>query len=105
MNCSGAPARQARSGAPWVTKFGIFIRENLVMTQRTPTRTHASCKQMSNVTLDLAQLDQPFSFVSHPYEYDQIDSCQNQTSADNYHMTISRAQMKDQSFCPTYKLI
>ena len=26
---------------------------------------------------------------------DYIDSCQNQTSADNYHMTISRAQMKD----------
>ena len=25
---------------------------------------------------------------------DYIDSCQNQTSADNYHMTISRAQMK-----------
>ena len=26
---------------------------------------------------------------------DYTDSCQNQTSADNYHMTISRAQMKD----------
>ena len=32
---SGAPARakRARSGAPWVTKFGkLSIRENLVMT-------------------------------------------------------------------------
>ena len=30
---SGAPAREARSGAPWVTKLGkLSIRENLVMT-------------------------------------------------------------------------
>ena len=100
-----ARAKRARSGAPWVRKFGkLSIPENLVMAQRTParppTRTHSSCKQMSNVTIGLAQLDQPLSYVSHPYEDDQIDSCQNETSADNYHMTISRAQMKDQSFCP-----
>ena len=32
-------ARSARSGAPWVTKFGkLSIRENLVMTQRTRAR-------------------------------------------------------------------
>ena len=43
---------------------------------------------------------QPVSYVTHSYEYGQIDSCQNQVSADNYLMTISRAQMKDQSFCP-----
>ena len=100
---SGAPARaqRARSGAPWVRKFGKpSIPENLVMTQRTPVRTHTSCKPISTVTIDLAQLDQPLCYVSHPYEYDQIDSCQNQTCADNYHMTVSRAQINDQSFCP-----
>ena len=100
---SGAPARakRARSRAPWVRKFGkLSFPENLVMTQRTPVRTHISCKPMSNVTIDLAQLDQPLSYVSHPYEYDQIDSCQNRTSADNYHMTVSRAQMIDHLFCP-----
>ena len=48
---------RARSGAPWVRKFGKpSIPENLVMTQRTPVRT-TSCKPMSNVTIDLAQLD------------------------------------------------
>ena len=31
--------------------------------------------------------------------------CQNQTSAENYHMTISRARMKFSRFAPTYKLI
>ena len=39
---SGAPARpkRARSGAPWVRKFGkLSIPENLVMTQRTSVRT------------------------------------------------------------------
>ena len=34
-----ARAKRARSGAPWVTKFGkLSIRENLVMTWRTPAR-------------------------------------------------------------------
>ena len=104
IHFSGALERAKRgcSGAPWVRKFGkLSIRENLVMTQRTLTRTHTSCKPMSNVTIDHAQLDQPLSYVNHPYEYDQIDSCQNQTSADNYHMAISQAQMTDQSFCPS----
>ena len=47
------------SGAPCVTKFGkLSIRENLVMTPESPpTRTHTSSKPMSNVTIDLAQLD------------------------------------------------
>ena len=50
---SAAPARSARSGAPWVTKFGkLSIRENLVMTKRTPARPpvhtlHVSRCQMS----------------------------------------------------------
>ena len=75
------------------------------MTQHTPARlptcTHTSCKPMSSVTIDLAQLDQPLSYVSHPYEYDQIDSCQKQTSADNYHMIISRAQVKEDEYLVT----
>ena len=57
--CSGAHAlsKRARSGAPWVRKFGkLSIRENLVMTKSTParppTRTHTTCKLMSNVTID-----------------------------------------------------
>ena len=44
--------------------------------------------QTRHVTIDLAQLDQPFCYVSHPYGYDQIESCQNQAFADNYHMNI-----------------
>ena len=46
-------------------KFGYDIAY-----ARPPARTHASCKPMSNVTKDLAQLDSPLSYVSHPYEYD-----------------------------------
>ena len=53
-----ARASRARSGAPWVRKLGkLSIRENLVAYARPPARTHSSCKQMSNVTIDLAQLD------------------------------------------------
>ena len=57
--------RSARSGAPWVTKFGkLFIRENLLWRSvRPPTRTHNSCKPMSNVTIDLAQLDTSLSVM------------------------------------------
>ena len=37
-----ACAKRARSGAPWVRKFGkLSNRENLVMTQRTPARPPA----------------------------------------------------------------
>ena len=94
-------ARSARSGAPWITKFG---KPSIRRSVRPPTRTHTSCKPMSNVTINHAHLDTSLSasYVTHPYEYDYIDSCQNQTSADNYHMTISRAQMKDQSFFPLH---
>ena len=63
-------------------KFGYGVAYALP-----PTRTDPSCKPISNVTM-------LFSHVSHPYQYDYIDSCQNQTSADNYHMTVLRAQKK-----------
>ena len=61
-------ARSTRSEAPWVTKFGkLSIRENLVMTLSTPARppirTHTSCKPMSKVTIDLAQLDYSLSVM------------------------------------------
>ena len=73
---SGAPrAREARAERStmgkkiWLTihlrKFGYDVAY-----ARPPTRTHASCKPMSNVTKDLTQLDSPLSYVSHPYEYD-----------------------------------
>ena len=54
-----AELRRAKraSEAPWVRKFGKpSIRENLVMTYPTLTRTHASCKLKSNVTLDLGEI-------------------------------------------------
>ena len=46
------------SGAPWVTKF-IYPRKfgYDVAYAGPPTHTHTSCKAMSNVTIDLAQLD------------------------------------------------
>ena len=47
-----ARAKRAQSGAPWVRKFGYDVAY-----ARSPTRTHASCKPMTNVTKDLAQLD------------------------------------------------
>ena len=40
-----------------------------VVYARLSTRAHSSCKPMPNVTIDLAQLDWPFSYVSHPYKY------------------------------------
>ena len=45
-------AKRARTGGPWVRKFGYDVAY-----ARPPTRTHTSCKPMSNVTIDLAQLD------------------------------------------------
>ena len=52
-------ARSARSGAPWITKFGNYPSEKILLWRsvRPPTRTQTSCKPMSNVTIDLAQLD------------------------------------------------
>ena len=46
------------SGAPWVTKF-IHPRKSGydVAYACPPTRVHTSCKPMSNVTIDLPQLD------------------------------------------------
>ena len=47
-----ARAKRAHSGAPWVRKFGYDVAY-----ARPPTRTNILCKPMSNVTIDLAQLD------------------------------------------------
>ena len=79
-NISGAAAREERAcGTPWVRKFGkLSIRENLVMTWRTPTSTHTLCKLMSNVTLDLGEINLWGSFVTQSwmrYERTPKDVC------------------------------
>ena len=76
--------------------WGTIIRENLFMTSDTPVRTlHISRWQESHKILRKLTLA---CQLYKPSVWRWIDSCQNQASADKYHMAISRAQLKDRSF-------
>ena len=70
-------------GAPWVIKFGYLgIRENLVITWPSVRPHHRG-------TIEKC----PFQTTVAACNLRLIDSCQNRGSADQYHMTISRALM------------
>ena len=61
---SGALAREARAAEHHEKQNLVnYPSEKIWLKRNVPTRTHTSCKPMSNFTIDLAQLDTSLSVM------------------------------------------
>ena len=85
------------SGAPWVRKWSTPIRENLVITwPYTDRPTERPSVRTTGIPLFTLARSSYFGspLIAHQCcDQWSIDSCQNKVSADQYHLTVSRAQV------------
>ena len=87
---SGAPRVKRASGAPWVNKsthprkFGNHVTDRLTVR---PHHRHANVYSHFLATLGAQEKADCTPLLR------SIDSCQNRVSADQYHLTVSRAQV------------
>ena len=89
-NYSGAPRAKRASGAPWVNKCTHPRKFGNHVTDR-PSAPQAYQCLLSHflATLGAQEKADCTSMLS------SIDSCQNRVSADQYHLTVSRAQVSN----------
>ena len=89
---SGAPRVKRASGAPWVNKsthprkFGNHVTDRLTVR---PHHRHANVYSHFLATLGAQEKADCTPLLR------SIDSCQNRVSADQYHLTVSRAQVSN----------
>ena len=88
---SGAPRAKSASGAPWVNKsthprkFGNHVTDR--PTDRPSAPQAYQCLLSHFLALGAQEEADCTSMLF------SIDSCQNRVSADQYHLTVSRAQV------------
>ena len=93
---SGAPRAKRACGAPWVNKsthprkFGNHVTDR--PTERPTDRPSAPQAYQCLLSHFLARLGAQEK-ADYTSMLSSIDSCQNRVSADQYHLTVSRAQV------------